>query len=394
MADYAASCRRLMATYRGEKRDRVPMCSPISWGPFRDIEKEKPGGWRADPDFIRVARLVQEHCDPRPPYNAVRFPNVFSGMSYQRFLEAPEEYVERLPAEKVSEIRTRTTTILHTPKGDLKYVYEEDEGIETRWDMHKPIQTQDDVEKMLSVPFHFDKPDSSQYESFRRHRGEMGGDAISGAGVNSMVAMLCGMMSFEMLLEWVLSEPVLIKLLADEWFKRTWAKVDFLLSQGIGPVWHFNGVERASPPMMGPRQWEELVVPYDGEIMRRIKQREPDSVIHVHCHGRVGTLLDSFISMGVDSTDPVEPPTQGDIEIGDAKKRCAGRLTLFGNIEFADMEMCTPEQIEEKVKSAIHDGGTDHVVLFPSSTPHERHNPKFTANAIRYIESGVKYGKL
>jgi SAM-dependent methyltransferase len=66
----------------------------------------------------------------------------------------------------------------------------------------------------------------------------------------------------------------------------------------VGPFWHFNGVERAAPPMMGPRQWEKWVVPYDGEIMRRIKAADPSARIHVHCHGKVRTLLDSFVEMG------------------------------------------------------------------------------------------------
>ena len=73
-----------------------------------------------------------------------------------------------------------------------------------------------------------------------------------------MVAMLCGVMEFELLLEWVVEEPGVIRDLAAAWRERTGEKVDFLLSQGMGPFWHFNGVERASPPMMGPRQWEEL----------------------------------------------------------------------------------------------------------------------------------------
>ena len=79
--------------------------------------------------------------------------------------------------------------------------------------------------------------------------------------------------------------------MADTWLERTGEKVDWLLSQGVGPFWHFNGVERAAPPMMGPRQWEHWVVPYDGELMRRIKDADPEARIHVHCHGKVRTLL-------------------------------------------------------------------------------------------------------
>jgi uroporphyrinogen-III decarboxylase len=247
---------------------------------------------------------------------------------------------------------------------------------------------------MLSVPYRFAPRPAPEFDAFRGYRAEMGGDCIGGGFVNSMVAMLCGMMKFEMLLEWVLAEPTLVKRLADEWLKRTDEKVKYLQEQGIGPFWHFNGVERASPPMMGPRQWEQLVVPYDGEIMRRIKSRDPQAIIHVHCHGRVGTLLDSFLALGVDSTDPLEPSPQGNVEFGAAKKRMAGRMTLFGNIEFVDMERCTPDEVEQKVRRAIEDGGKAHTILYPSATPHERASDKFLANARRYIEAGLKYGQL
>jgi len=361
---------------------------------MRDIDAEKPGGWRSEPGFVRLAHLVQEHCDPLPTYCPVKFPRVFSTISYQRFLEAPDEFIEKLPPEKVGPRRTRHTTVLHTPKGDLFWAYDEDEGIETTWDLRKPITCPADVEKMLSVPYRFVPPAAAEFDAFRAHRREMGADCIAGGFVNSMVAMLCGMMSFETLLEWVLAEPGLVELLADTWLERTKEKMDFLQAQGVGPFWHFNGVERASPPMMGPRQWAELVVPYDGAIMRRIKANDPQALIHVHCHGRVGTLLDSFIEMGVDSIDPVEPPPQGDIDFASAKRRAAGRLVLYGNIEFVDMERGSPDEIEAKVRRAIEDGGKEHMVLYPSAAPHERHSEKFLANAQRYIEAGQRYGAM
>ena len=146
--------------------------------------------------------------------------------------------------------------------------------------------------------------------------------------------------------------------------------------------------------MMSPAQWEQWVVPYDGEIMRMIRERDSATLIHVHCHGRVGTLLESFIAMGVNSTDPVEPPPQGDIEFADAKRLAAGRLTLYGNMEFVDMERATPDEIEAKVRHAIEDGGKQHTVLYPSAAPHERHTERFLANAERYIQAGLKYGRL
>jgi len=388
------SAARLCATYRGEPADRVPILSPIGWSANGDIDSQTFGDWRDEENFRKVARLVQQHCDVGPTHNAVGFPGVFAGTSYQRFLEASPEHIEALPVEQVSEKRTRHTTLLHTPQGDLRWVYEQDEGIFTQWDIEKPVKSVEDVEKMLSVPYRFEPPAPAEYEPFRAQRASMGRNALGGTGVNSMVAMLCGMMHYGLLLEWVITEPGLVRLLADTWLERAGEKVDFLLSQGVGPFWHFNGVERATPPMMGPRQRDELVVPYDGEIMRRIKQADPDARVHVHCHGKVGTLLDSFVEMGVDSTDPIEPPPQGDIDIADAKRKYDGKLTFFGNIEFLALETRSPDEVEELVRHAIEDGGKQHTVLDPSAGPHERPTDLFTENAIRYIEAGLKYGAM
>jgi len=392
MDKLAESSKRLMATYRGEKTDRVPMCSPISWDPMQNVDKEDPPSWRADEDFREVARLVQKHCDPHPLYAPAPIPRVFARYSYQRFLEAPQQYVEEKPPEKITATRTRYTRILHAPKGDMTWAYDVDEGIETSWDVIKPIQSPADVENMLSVPYRFEPPPPPAFEAMRQYRAKAGRDAIGGVNVNSMVAMLCGVMSFERVLEWTLEEENLLKALADTWLARTRERIDYLMDQGVGPIWHFNGVERATPPMMGPRQWDQWVVPYDGEIMRQIKQRDPNALIHVHCHGRVGTLLKSMMAMGVDSTDPVEPPPQGDIDFAAAKKLVDGRMVLFGNVEFLDMETLDPNQIEEKVRLALTEGGKRKMVLYPSATPHERHSPKQLANSRRYIEAGLKYG--
>ncbi len=392
MGDARRSARRLMACYRGEMADRIPICSPISWHPMGDIDREKPGGWRGERGFIEVARLVQEHCDPHPLWSPVPPPRVFSPFSYQRFLEAPQQYIEELPPQRRSTIRTRHTHVLHTPKGDLTWAYDEDDGIETRWDIVKPIQTIEDVDRMLSVPYRFGPPPPAAFEARRMYRAEAGRDALGGVSINSMVAMLCGVMDYELMLEWLLAEPAAIKALADAWLERTRRIVGYLLDQGIGPMWHFNGVERACPPMMSPRQWDQWVVPYDGEIMRQIKKRDPKALIHVHCHGRVGTLLKSFLEMGVDSTDPVEPPPQGDIEMAAARGIVGDRMVLFGNIEFLDMETRTPDEMEALVRSAIEQSGKKRLVLYPSATPHEQHTPQMLANARRYIEVGLKYG--
>jgi Uroporphyrinogen decarboxylase (URO-D) len=392
--DLQASIRRIVDTYRREAVDRVPIMSPIAWNPTGDIDSEEFDDWRDTEDFRRVARLVQQHCDVRPTHNAVKYPGVWAGTSYQRFLEASAEHIEELPPEQLSAVRKRHTSVLHTPKGDLRWCFDEDDGVFTRWDREKPIKSPADVEAMLSVPYQFTPPDPADYEPFRSKRAAAGDYAIGGSGINSMVAMLCGMIDYQLFLEWTITEPGLLKLLADEWLKRVGEKVAWLQSQGVGPFWHFNGVERAAPPMMSPAQWNQWVVPYDGEIMRRIKAADPQAKIHVHCHGKVRALLDSFVEMGVDSTDPVEPLPQGDVDIAEIKKTYAGQLIFYGSIQFADMETASADQVEEIVRRTLTDSGRQDVILMSTSGPHQQPLPDFYDNAQRYIEAGLKYGQM
>jgi hypothetical protein len=96
--------------------------------------------------------------------------------------------------------------------------------------------------------------------------------------------------------------------------------------------------------------------------------------------------------MGVDSTDPVEPPPQGNANITQLKEAYDGRLVLVGDIEFLHMETKQPDEIEELVRRAIEDGGKKNVMLMPSSRPHARPSDLFLANAERYIEAGIRYG--
>jgi hypothetical protein len=46
------------------------------------------------------------------------------------------------------------------------------------------------------------------------------------------------------------------------------------------------------------------------------------------------------------------------------------------------------------VRRAIEGGGKQNVMLMPSAGPHERPSDLFLANAERYIEVGLLYGKM
>jgi uroporphyrinogen-III decarboxylase len=143
---------------------------------------------------------------------------------------------------------------------------------------------------------------------------------------------------------------------------------------------------------MSPRLFDALVARYDGPLFDLV--HEHDCYVHVHCHGRIAGVLDRWADLGADLLDPVEPPPQGDIEMGEAKRQVDAQITLMGNIEFRDLEFATPDEIEEKVRRAIEDGGKKHTILYPSARGITEVSEQYRDNAIRYIEAGLKYGKM
>jgi len=172
---------------------------------------------------------------------------------------------------------------------------------------------------------------------------------------------------FEDFLTWCVTEKPTIARLIETAFERIYEQLEYILQKGVGPIFHFGGSEQATPPMMSPKLYDEFVVKYDGRLFNLVHRY--NGYVAVHCHGRVKGILDKLINMGVDLFDPVEAPPGGDIEIGEAKKKVKGRITLVGNIQFGDMEICTPEEIDERVRVAICSGGKEKFVLATTEEP-------------------------
>ena len=369
---------RILRTVRGEPVDRVPVMAPIQWSPLWRINGEEPE-WTADPNYAAVRELCEQYCDELVGFDV-------GGIFDRRFLLIPPEFIDPQPVEHDGS-RARQATIVHTPKGDLRTVEEWDEGVRTAWYTEPLLKDRDDVARLLSVPSRFDKPDLSQ--SFRQ-RDLLGDRGLCQVEVSTPLVCASRTMHFDLFLEWCASEWDVIDTLIRTAQERIHERLKWVLEQGGGPVVWFGGSEQATPPMMPPRLYDAFVAKNDGPLFDLAHQN--DCLVHVHCHGRISGILARMLALGVDMTDPVEPPPQGDVEIGEAKRCTQGRITLMGNIEFCDLEFAQPDAIERNVKHAILDGGREHTILYCSATPISTVSDRYRDNAIRYIEAGVRYG--
>jgi uroporphyrinogen-III decarboxylase len=140
---------------------------------------------------------------------------------------------------------------------------------------------------------------------------------------------------------------------------------------------------------MAPQAFDEYVVPYDGAIIKRLKRA--GVMVNVHCHGKVRHALKCMAEMGVDSTDPVEPPPAGDVSFEEARGIVGDRMTLVGNLEWDEFTHLTPGEIRKRVRK-VCSLGKDRVILAASAGPTTYITPRVADNIKAFVDAGLEYG--
>lgn len=388
---------RILKTVKGERVDRVPVYAPFVTGRIINPAGIPVGPQVAyllmddvsaldewitqDPNYQEIVKCAEEKCEKVWTHGFPEFD--------RRFLLIPREFI------KVAEVEENNGSLLikyrvHTPKGSLEYICEKQKSISTVWDKKPLVEDKKDVEKILSVPYKVQKPDVEDFFKYKNRIEEKGG--LMYIFISTPAVCVSQLFRFEKFLVWCIAEKFTIVRLIETAFERIYEQLEYLLQKGAGPVFHFGGSEQATPPMMSPKLYDEFVVKYDSRLFNLVHRF--GGYVAVHCHGRVGSILDKLIDMKVDLLDPVEAPPSGDIEIGEAKRKAKGKITLVGNIQINDMETCTPEEIDDKVKEAICSGGKEKFILATTEGPLSSVSDRMKENYLQFIEAGIKYGKF
>jgi hypothetical protein len=380
---------RLLATLRGQPHDRIAIYTQIPFG------LEVGGGFcpaafhgygdyddwrRRDPAYWRLVRRMESECDNffiwRPPCM----------VSDQFFV--PDVIIRSQPAREENG-RIVTTSVLKTGGRELRTVRAVQPGTGHTWVLEHYCQSPQDAQMLLELPWQSARDGAGDFSELS---GLLGDRGVMWATIPSPILVVCRLFEPMEFLVFVRTERDLLHRLLAVAAERIATNLTMLLRDGVGPIVRFGGAEHATPPLMSPADFDDLVVRYDKPLMDLAKRH--GCHVAVHCHGKIRHALRRFVEMGVDQTDPVEADTDGDLTLAEARRIAQGRVTLTGNIQMRELATATPDAIRQRVMQIAQDAGPDHLIFTTTGTPLEPISQVVEANYHAFIDAAVEFGRL
>ncbi len=369
---------RLLKTLNGKKVDRVPI-SLYEFDGFYDM-------WIRDyPEYVKILEYAEGKTDKMYFWgpSGCDKPSLFYG-------EIEDGNINTTKWEEGKSVHTRTA--IKTPLGEIFSHARQDEGIQTSWAIENLCKDEEDAKKLLSLPYIPWHPPLDSFFELDRGLGDSG---IILVDIPDALCMTVDIFGFTRFLMMYMDNRKLIFKLMNFFQERIYNYLQYILERGAVTLYRIVGPEYATPPYLPPKEFDNLVTPYDKELVDLLHRY--GALARLHSHGKIKQALKSFIEMGIDATDPVEPPPDGDIELDEAREILGNKITLIGNIEERLLEIGTKEDIGNAVRKAIKDGTKAEggfmlcPTAMPLTTPLDK---KIQENIICYIDFGVKYGKM
>ena len=350
---------RLMSTLRGEPVDRPPVSFYEIGGYDVDPDDADEFNVYTDPSWRPLLELAEEHTDFIRMRSAALTPAA----------DNPREELFRTETRRDGRCRVTRTTLTVAGR-TLTATARRDPDMHTTWQTEHLLKGPEDLRAYLDLPdevFHNNEPDVTGLVAADEAVGDRGIVMVDTGDPIGHAAPLFSMEEFTVV---ALTEPPLFHRLLEKLAPPLWQRTEKVAAAFPGHLWRICGPEYATEPYLPPRLFEEYVVRYTTPIVEGIRRH--GGFARLHCHGRIAKALPHFLAMGVDATDPIEPPPLGDVELADVRREFGRQLVLFGNIEIRDIENLPPEQFEQTVAAALAAGTCTPgrgFVLMPSACP-------------------------
>ncbi|MCL1859053.1 MAG: hypothetical protein FWF92_07440 [Oscillospiraceae bacterium] len=365
---------RLLTAIAGQKADRVPISTYELVGyNSRSFENNEPS-------YKNLMDYIREKTD---------CVCMWDQWSNQKI--AWSSYPAQIDCfETRGENWTERRFVLHTPKGDLTSTHRVYDNLYTTWHTERWCKTIDDVDKMLSIPFEPAVYNNTDYARITDEVGERG-IIMSGAADPAYLAM--ELMEFGESTVWAMTETEHFAKIVEEIHRRNMINLENMLKSQVVDLYRICGPEYLTPPYLHPDYFKRFVAPYLKEITELIHKY--GGLVRIHSHGKIAKVLDEIISCGAEALDPCEAPPDGDISLGEVKKRAGSQMCLFGNIQLKSLEHAGIHEIREIVKFCMDEAkiGGGYVIMPTAAPINVPLSPKTEENYRVFIDAALEYGK-
>ena len=375
---------RMSAAHRGDPVDRAPIWLREGFEICDDLPPADDflNGWKQSPVYLETLEHVRPHIDVIKGWDI--------GAANNRFLMIPPRFIQHDKPVIDGDLRYQTGHIKTLHRNlPFKRVWKKHNN--NGWMIEPPVSSIDELKLVADVPFDLDAEDIvSHSEDYNSAMSSVKDRGVARLSFSSPIVTISGLMTLELFLELSHSQRALFHSLLEMVTERELAVVDAVFSRGpIDTTVNFGGSEQCMPPLMAPEAFDEYVAPYDGPIMERIKEHGP--AVNVHCHGKVRRALECMKGMGVDSTDPVEPPPAGDVTFAEARQITGTDLTIVGNLEWNEFLYLDRDGIRRRVEEMCSDGNR-RLILAASAGPNTGINQHVAENIRAFVDAGLEFG--
>ncbi len=248
----------------------------------------------------------------------------------------------------------------------------------------------EDVDKALSIPY---QPLEYETSDYARIKAEVGEHGIIMASIADPLWLAADLMEFGEYTIWAMMDTEHFAKTVALMHERAMENLRRMLAVCVVDLYRIAGPEYATPPFLPPRFFESFVLPYFAEMVDLIHSK--GAKVRLHCHGKIGQVLDMILETGADSLDPCEAPPDGDITLAELKQRLGKQMCIFGNIQPKLLENGTADEVEEAVKACLASAkkGGGYIIMPTSALINSPLTKKTEENYLRFIDAALEYGK-
>jgi len=280
----------------------------------------------------------------------------------------------------------RVTTV-ETPAGRLRSVFRASTCGKPGYRVEHLVKKPADLDRLLSVPYRPHPFDASRYRAADRLVGDRG---IARFGLDHAMYGLQRQIGSENFALWSIDHRDALHAVMAAYGRRILDHAKAALADGIRGAFGWVGPELCIPPLMSVADFDDFVTRHDRPVIDAI--HEGGGRVWVHCHGRMGPVLERFRDMGVDVLNPLEPPPMGDVTLPEAFDRVGDSMALEGNIETHDLMTLPADRMRQLVIDTLECGRGRRFILCPSSGYMEDPDPspRYIENELIFVNEGVR----